>query len=169
MRLYILLLAISVSCSNKRESKNETHFIIDSTSLAIIEEKGESLVHDLETVNKNNNIGNDSSFYEFLDEFKVDSLFQISRIDFPFHIIVWDMEDNVDLVTIEKSDWKYLDLTYDSAYYYRKIDAYKMLIEVTTDSAIVEYKGINNGIYFYYIFYNRSEKWFLNRLEDLST
>jgi hypothetical protein len=69
---------------------------------------------------------------------------------------------------IEKQDWEYLDLSYDSTYVSRDYDQYLQRVRFTSDSAIVELRGIDNGIYANYYFKQNNGKWFLVGIEDTS-
>ncbi len=54
--------------------------------------------------------------------------------------------------TIGKYDWELLDLTYDSTFLTRTYDQYCQMVRYKNDTAVVEIRGINNGIYADYYF-----------------
>ena len=107
-------------------------------------------------------------FETFFDIFSTDSLFQKSKIRFPFPEIFYDIEDNQTIDSLKPSDWTFLDLKYDSTAYYRQIDAYEQIFEISSDKAKVGFRGIDNGIYFDYIFERLDSTWQLVKYVDYS-
>lgn len=95
----------------------------------------------------------------------------MQRIKFPIKVIVPDsehegmapMED-----AINKYDWEQLDLTYDSTYLTRPYDKYYQVVRFDNDTAIVEIRGIDNGIYADYYFTIIDRKWYLVTLYEAS-
>ena len=93
----------------------------------------------------------------------------MQRIKFPIKVIVPDsehegmapMED-----AINKYDWEQLDLTYDSTYLTRPYDQYYQVVRFDNDTAIVEIRGIDNGIYADYYFTIIDRKWYLVTLQE---
>jgi hypothetical protein len=110
-------------------------------------------------------------FDHFLQKFSAQESFQLNRIKFPIKVIVPDaehegmapMED-----TIGKYDWELLDLTYDSTYLTRPYDQYYQVVRFRNDTAVVEIRGINNGIYADYYFAMIDKKWYLVTLYEAS-
>ena len=165
----LFLIIICVSCSsNKDQSKKESNSVDSVISIESrqIEVDQKLSSHNAEVLIEHKEV---ESFNDFLVKFKSDPEFQISRTDFPFNIITVDIVDNVNVKGVQKSDWELIDLNYDSSYYYREFDKYQLFIETAQDSSRILFRGFDNGILCTYIFYNRSNKWVLNRLEDFST
>lgn len=70
--------------------------------------------------------------------------------------------------SIGKYDWEPLDLTYDSTYLTRPFDQYSQVVRYKNDTAVVEIRGVNNGIYADYYFTLIDKKWFLVTLYEAS-
>jgi len=110
-------------------------------------------------------------FDQFIQQFSNDELFQLRRIKFPISVIIPDtghegmapMEES-----ISKYDWEPLDLTYDSTYLTRPYDQYYQVVRYKNDTAVVEIRGINNGIYADYYFTLINRKWYLITLYEAS-
>lgn len=107
-------------------------------------------------------------FNLFFDRFCSDSIFQKTRVKFPFIEVSYDIEDNQMIDSVSLIDWTFLNLKYDSSAYYRKVDAYKQIITLKEDSANVGYRGIDNGIYFDYVFIRPDSNWRLVEYIDYS-
>jgi len=118
------------------------------------------------TVNKlPNNV--DLKFETFLKHFNSDSLFQISRIDFPLKGKELDEEDGKE-ITVNKSEFRKLDFNEpqkDSS----DTNRYELKIKVDGNKAIVETRGIDNGIYIDTYFEKKEGKWKLVTWIDSST
>lgn len=109
------------------------------------------------------------SFREFLTEFSKDAEFQKDRVDFPvtewsYEMMGAPLEDS----KIPESEWRHIDLRYDSAAYHRDFDRYGQEIKVWKDSAKVITKGIDNGIYVEYLFTQNEKEWMLSEIKNLS-
>lgn len=110
-------------------------------------------------------------FDHFIHRFSTEESFQFERIKFPISVIVPDtghegmapMRDS-----IGKYDWEMLDLSYDSTYLTRPYDQYYQVVRFNHDTAIVELRGINNGIYADYYFSLINKKWYLVTLYEAS-
>ena len=124
--------------------------------------------------------GNDSSenivdgkedFHAFLDDFNNEEIFQMKRIKFPIPVTAPDTEHEgmaPKTDTIGKYEWETLDLTYDSTFATRQYDRYYQTVVFRKDSAVVEVRGIDNGIYADYYFKLFDKKWFLVGLKEMS-
>lgn len=127
-----------------------------------------------------NNRENDSSkvavpdaeeFDQFIQKFSREESFQLKRIQFPIKVIIPDTEhEGMAPIeeTIKKYDWELLDLTYDSTYLTRPYDQYYQVVRYKNDTAVVEIRGINNGIYADYYFAMINKKWYLVTLYEAS-
>lgn len=111
------------------------------------------------------------NFDLFIRKFSTQESFQLERIKFPINVIIPDdehegmapMEE-----TIGRYEWELLDLTYDSTYLTRPYDQYYQGVRYKNDTAVVEIRGINNGIYADYYFTLIDEKWYLVTLYEAS-
>ena len=108
-------------------------------------------------------------FNSFIFEFSTDSVFQISRIHFPLEkiTITNDLIDDTSS-TIQKSDWKHSYLFINSSSRTQIYDNFEKKLS-DTDERILSFLGIENGLQVYYFFKRLSGKWFLVKIEDLST
>jgi hypothetical protein len=107
-------------------------------------------------------------FNDFYNEFISDSLFQLERTRFPFVMKSWDINDKLTVDKKEKSDWRFLKFEYKEEYGKREIDAYTQEIKIYSDSAKLELRGVDNGIYIDFEFYKENGKWLLVSEKDFS-
>jgi len=110
-------------------------------------------------------------FDQFIQKFSREESFQLKRIQFPIRVIIPDTEHEGMAPmeeTISKYDWEMLDLTYDSTYLTRPYDQYYQVVRYKNDTAVVEIRGINNGIYADYYFAMINKKWYLVTLYEAS-
>lgn len=115
--------------------------------------------------------GEGEDFYAFLREFSDDESFQMRRVVFPVTAIISDVTHQGMAPTegvISKYDWEPLDLYYDSTFLTRSYDQYYQTVRFAQDTAVVELRGINNGIYADYYFKLIDDKWFLVGLSEVS-
>lgn len=122
------------------------------------------------TYNGNNTDGKED-FTAFLDSFNNEEIFQMKRIKFPIPVTAPNtdhegMAPKTD--TISRYDWETLDLTYDSTFATREYDRYYQTVIFRKDTAVVEVRGIDNGIYADYYFALFDKKWFLVGLKEMS-
>jgi hypothetical protein len=112
----------------------------------------------------------EEEFNEFFETFKEDSLFQITRIEFPFTEKYLDIyEDKMTTEKITKENWKHLKFEYKEEYETRPVDAYRQGIKIYADSANLFLQGIDNGIHVRFTFLKKKGQWLLVSKEDLST
>ncbi len=110
-------------------------------------------------------------FDQFIQKFSSEESFQLKRIQFPIRVIIPNTEHEGMAPmeeTITKYDWEMLDLTYDSTYLTRPYDQYYQVVRYKNDTAVVEIRGINNGIYANYYFAMINKKWYLVTLYEAS-
>lgn len=153
--LFILISTFGSGCTTKDSPKHFSDGINASKSTVSVS-KNQSQIEDFST---------------FFENFNDDRIFQLKRISFPIYAIVGNPYDEglaPMQEVIEKQDWEYLDLSYDSTYVSRDYDQYLQRVRFTSDSAIVELRGIDNGIYANYYFKQNNGKWFLVGIEDTS-
>lgn len=111
------------------------------------------------------------AFEEFMKRFSEEESFQLKRIKFPISVIIPDAghEGMAPIKeTIGKYDWEPLDLTYDSTFLTRTYDKYYQVVRFNNDTAVVEIRGIDNGIYADYYFELIDNKWYLVTLYEAS-
>lgn len=104
------------------------------------------------------------TFTTFFNSFNKDKSFQMSRVQFP--LIVKLNNDDFELVdyTITKEKHTIINLNRDIA----ERD-YNQKTILKKDRAVIQQRGINNGIFIDYIFEKRKGLWFLKTWIDMST
>ena len=109
----------------------------------------------------------------FLTRFSSDSVFQITFTKFPFIEKGFErnLETNEDFMYEKKTSlrgWKHVDLRYDSSAYYQKYDKYTQEVEkISNDTIHINYRGVDNGIYFGYTF-AKDSVWKMVSMYDFS-
>jgi hypothetical protein len=113
----------------------------------------------------------DDNFETFLNYFNEDSTFQASRIEFPLKGKVADYAKDYEFseVIIQPREFRKLDFTYDPSSANREVDSYEQKLNVKGNEAVIEIRGIENGIMADYFFEKRKGKWVLVTWEDSST
>ena len=147
------------SCNQNKETKSNAPKD-DKDNIAAID----SSLIDIESKDS-------EDFNKFVERFSEEESFQMQRIKFPISIVVPDSEHEAMVSmeeTISRYDWEQLDLTYDSTYLTRPYDQYYQVVRYKNDTAIVEIRGINNGIYADYYFALIDKKWYLVTLYEAS-
>ena len=117
------------------------------------------------------NISGEENFDQFIRKFSTHETFQMERIKFPINVIIPDNEHEGMAPmeeTVGRYEWDLLDLSYDSTYLTRPYDQYYQGVRYRKDTAVVEIRGINNGIYADYYFALIDEKWYLVTLYEAS-
>lgn len=116
-------------------------------------------------------LSGEENFDQFIRKFSTQESFQLERIKFPINVVVPN-DDHEGMAPVEetigKYDWEMIDLTYDSTYLTRPYDQYYQGVRYRKDTAVVEIRGINNGIYADYYFTLIDEKWYLVTLYEAS-
>jgi hypothetical protein len=158
MKYLIIICSLMIISCNPKPKNNITAVVVDTISSNT---KMPITTTELPSINE-------EDFHEFLGQFRNDSAFQLQRVKFPFNVKSWDIEDVLTTYDIFTEDWKHLRFDYKNEYSTRPIDAYKQEIKVYPDSAKIEYRGIDNGIYLDYEFYRKDGKWYLESEKDYS-
>ena len=161
LKLIFCLISFTILVSCKKESKAELNIKKDPITQSALIKQGVKNIPD--------NV--DDSFETFFEYFNKDSLFQISRIDFPITVMELDWKnDYADIeMIIELKDYHVLDLTYDKSYELRESDKYTQETLLDENKAIIKIRGIDNGIYSDYEFEKNKGKWKLKTWNDSST
>lgn len=153
-----LLISLIFSCSQGSTNKNT---------------KNGSETREKEVLSSTNDVAlaDSEEFDKFIQKFSTEESFQIERIKFPINIIVPDAghEGMAPMhEIIGKYDWEMIDLSYDSTFLTRPYDQYYQAVRFTNDTAVVEIRGIDNGIYADYYFSLINKKWYLVTLYEAS-
>lgn len=112
------------------------------------------------------------NFEVFFDKFKMDSVFQRERVQFPFLVETVNTDDTgsdkLNKEFTQKHDWKHANFYYDESFATRAVDAYTQRIRIQLHTAVVEYRGVDNGIWIDYFFEKKEDKWILVSERDSS-
>lgn len=108
-------------------------------------------------------------FEVFFEKFKLDSVFQLERVSFPFLSESLDTDSDKYIVShVQKDNWTFADFNYDGSIATRGLDAYTQEAKVKRDKAVIEIRGIDNGIWLDYTFEKHDDKWLLISEKDSS-
>jgi hypothetical protein len=111
------------------------------------------------------------NFFLFFQDFCRDSSFQIGRIKFPLISLYPDPSiDSTVTETIKQTEWYFVpikDFTSNTFEYFFDGFANRELPE--SDEMVYAIIGIENGIQINYYFKRIEGKWYLLKIEDLST
>ncbi len=105
----------------------------------------------------------DGSFHKFLKKFNADSVFQLSRVHFPLKV-TWIGFEQDSLFHIEKSDFELMNFKKK-----KSSQRQQRSIVKNKDLAIIEIRGIDNGIHIDYIFERINNCWVFVEIIDGST
>lgn len=113
----------------------------------------------------------DDNFNIFLKYFSKDSIFQISRVNFPLKVKELDSDENFETIekNIDISEYKKINLNYSNENLTKETDKYSQNIKIGTDKAVIEIRGIDNGIHTDIVFEKKKGKWKLITWIDSST
>lgn len=112
----------------------------------------------------------DSDFNLFIDKFSNDSTFQLSRTKFPLKIRWYDIDNDNDYIFYEnKSNFEIIDFRKKKSTGVDNQWEQKINLDTNNTSAIIEIKGIENGILVNYFFEKINGAWILTAIEDIST
>jgi len=152
--LYLILVLPLIGCKpklEKKETEKPTERKKETTKIKIPE-----------------NV--DADFKVFLSYFSKDSIFQVSRVNFPLKVM--EVDENNMLETIEKSiskkEYTTLDFQYPKDALTREYDKYTQKIKTNGNKAIIEIRGYDNGICTDFFFEKLEGKWFLKSWDDTS-
>lgn len=112
----------------------------------------------------------DDNFKTFLDNFSKDSVFQISRVIFPLKVTELDYNNELESIVkiIQKKEYTKLDFEYPKDALTREFDRYTQNIKTKGNKAVVEIRGVDNGIYSDFYFEKINGKWHLKSWNDSS-
>jgi|SRR4051812_12537668 hypothetical protein len=123
---------------------------------------------DADSVNATIPTNVDDDFNVFINYFSKDSIFQISRINFPLKVQEYDSMKDTDVIkTVTISNFRKLDFTYKKPG--TGIDNQQQEIKVEKNKATIEINGIENGLMIDFYFEKQNGKWSLVTWIDHST
>lgn len=145
----------SMSCKNENQKEEIDVIEVEKDTIEVVNTKQ---VEEVEKV--------EEDFLHFLEKFSKNHLFQEERVNFPITIQYLDTNGDFKLVELEikKEDYSYLNFMKPAEY----LD-YKQNFVINDNEAIVENRGIGNGIMIDYIFKKENGIWKLKTWIDQST
>jgi len=163
INLLLLLIIFSCNSNTKRDDITEsfeTKITHDVSSELVLKAKPEQETKE------------DEDFNTFFEKFKIDSIFQLSRIKDSVKYYTYEEDTDMDLTikNFPKSTFIYYNYNQDTAAY-RSLehDRYTVSIKKSGDSVIYNMKGVDNGINVFTVFKkNKKGKWFYCSLHDYS-
>lgn len=107
-------------------------------------------------------------FNSFIEKFNTDTLFQISHTIFPLKI-TWHEIERDTIFYRGKSDVEFVDFRIKE--YNGEVDRWKqnIIIGESNKSAVIEIRGVDNGIHVDYIFKIINDAWMFVEIDDSST
>jgi hypothetical protein len=152
--LYLILILAFLGCkleSRKVETEKSTESKKETVQIKIPE-----------------NVDND--FKVFLYYFSKDSIFQISRVNFPLKVMEVNQNNTLEQIemTIQKKEYTKLDFEYPKDALTRETSRFTQNIKTKDNQSIVEIRGFDNGIYTDYFFEKENGKWILKSWDDNS-
>jgi hypothetical protein len=152
---FVILLFLIVSCKKEVAPQNTT----------ILKDVDENIVADEEKVPVAASNKNDlEDFNHFFRLFNHDTVFQISRINFPLKVKI--NNDDLELVDYVIPKEKYTTINLDKKPEERN---YNQQLILKKDKAVIQQRGIDNGIFIDYFFEKKDGKWQLVTWVDIST
>ncbi|MBS7253944.1 DUF4348 domain-containing protein [Flavobacterium branchiicola] len=103
-------------------------------------------------------------FNSFFNKFNSDSKFQLSRVIFPLNVKQNNDDLELENFTVSKEKYSVLHLNKKAS----KID-YTQKVILHKSKAVIQLRGIDNGIYIDYIFELKNNIWELKTWSDMST
>lgn len=109
-----------------------------------------------------------NDFNSFIEKFSTDTAFQISRTQFPLKISWHGIESDTTMYR-NKSAFEFID--FKEKEYLGELDQWRQYMEIDKNnkSAIIEIRGIDNGIHVDYIFKMINGLWMFTEIDDSST
>jgi hypothetical protein len=145
--IFILIFLILLSCGTRSTDSTTLDKKTDALAISNLEDKEE--------------------FSDFFEKFTADSLFQMERTRFPFRVL-WPTEDGETVHETAKESWTHSTFHYEDSYASRQVDAYTQEAKVFGDTARLELRGVDNGIFVDYNFLRDKGKWILVSGRDFS-
>jgi hypothetical protein len=112
----------------------------------------------------------DRDFNAFIEQFSIDSAFQLNRIKFPLPIKQYNIENDKDTIVYRQNS-TFLKMDFRKKKSGSVHDEWKqeIVLDKSGTNARIEIRGIENGIVVDYFFEKRNGKWMLVRVNDSST
>ncbi|MBK6265644.1 DUF4348 domain-containing protein [Marivirga sp. S37H4] len=156
-QFHLLLLSFCLlNCSTKNTDNQTTNQVTDKQAKHINTDSTAAANPDID-------------FDSFLREFSSNKEFQLLRVDFPLKVKILEIEDKEEIQAISKEEWHHTNLLDTANIKSRKVDAYSQTMHVNESEAIIELRGIDNGISIDYKFQKVKGRWYLKEILNAST
>ncbi len=153
---FLLFISIIFSCKENKIEPSEKKAVTSVSSELILENR--SVQNDV-----------DEGFDEFFERFKIDSVFQLSRIADSVSVYSDYDQRGIEKIKYSKKRFSFYDYNSDTLAYKRDSDAFTIKIEKKPDSVTYYSTGYDNGINVFRVFKkNKEGKWFYCSLHDYS-
>ncbi len=116
--------------------------------------------------------GHPETFHSFFKRFNSDSVFQISRVEFPldYYSIDWELDDySMRNDPIDSLNYTRFDFTYNDSLAKPENGGFTREFDLKKDSCKVLFLGVDNGIHEEYLFVRKNGDWFFVSATDAST
>jgi hypothetical protein len=152
--------------------KNKIMYLVSIVIVVVMSACGETKIgkvsESIKKAHETNEI-NREEFDAFFNRFSEDSIFQLSRVNFPISYYSVDIENNKETYVYSKEEFWYTDFTKDREAVTLIEDAYETVIEEGISKTLYIRKGIDNGIRIeYYFEMNEKGEWYLVKIIDYS-
>jgi hypothetical protein len=111
----------------------------------------------------------DDNFELFIKHFSEDSVFQISRITFPFKQTITGIEDEKDSIRLINMSEFFEKFDFRTKEYNGRYDKWKQFVKIDGEKAVIQIRGIDNGIFVDYYFEKKNGRWTFLEVIDSST
>jgi hypothetical protein len=155
--LYLLVLLLCIGCDKSHTTTEGLEDIATEKETLRF-----SNIDSIDVLNKEDK-GEKEYFDSFFLKFSSDSTFQLSRVEFPFKIII---EEDEGFVTryLSRDDWSYEDFSQ------MKVGKHHLKKKKESDNTVVMlYTLEDTGVHVSYVFNKKEGKWMLSSMEDSST
>ena len=156
----LVSLFLIFSCNSQQEKHASTSNFVPSDSLLLSKHATNTVRTD--TANKS------EVFADFFPIFSKNKNFQNSRITFPFKCYVEDVDTSY-VEEIQRKDWQFTTFKLGTNGNTGNGKYTTDTVRVTKTEYEVRLKGIDNGIFVVYTFYQKGGKWFLVKMLNGST
>lgn len=151
MTKYIFILSISFIFFNCKNDINSKLITIETNKI------------DYSINNKNDINASSESFEKFFIKFSNDSLFQVSRINFPINVVEFNSEKIIEeTIELNRENYYFQNIRKNSK-------DYTIEKKIKQFDATVYLKGIEKGIYMELFFEKKNGHWFLKTWNNFST
>lgn len=151
LTIYIFFIALLMSCANSSTKSLSAEQVIDGQN---------AIKKTTETI--------DNNFNDFIEKFSKDSMFQLSRTNFPLKTQFYDIvKDKDSVVYKDKSDFEMLDFSKKKSV--GQFNQWEQKRKIDKTNATIEIRGIENGIMIDFLFKKIEGIWMLVAIDDKST